>query len=138
MREYFKIIEHCDIGDAFKLQDVIGQLAFNKQGLIPVVTQDAESHNVLMMAWMNKDALEATLLTKRVTYWSRSRKALWIKGETSGHTQALVSMHFDCDGDTVLCKVVQTGAACHTGRSDCFYLKVDPDHKQVLVSQSHH
>lgn len=86
-----------------------------------------------MLAWMNKQALLLTISTKRMTYWSRSRERLWKKGETSGHVQALVSISFDCDGDAILCQVDQTGAACHTGRADCFYLKVDVKKQQVFI-----
>ncbi len=131
---YFEKLEQCSDKTAINLNEIIDQLAFNEQGLIPVITQDAESKDVLMFAWMNKDALEQTLSTKRVTYWSRSRKKLWVKGETSGHIQSLVSMAFDCDGDTILCQVIQSGPACHTGRPDCFYLKVDTDDQKVIVS----
>ncbi len=131
---YFETLEQAPHLSAFSLDKVIEQLAFNEKGLIPVITQDAETKDVLMFAWMNKTALEKTLSTKRVTYWSRSREQLWVKGETSGHTQALVSMAFDCDGDTVLCQVIQSGAACHTGRPNCFYLNVDAERRQVLIS----
>ena len=87
-----------------------------------------------MFAWMNKTSLSQTILTKRMTYWSRSRECLWIKGESSGHTQSLISMSFDCDGDVILCRVEQAGVACHTGRPNCFYLNVDLDKSQVIVA----
>ncbi len=132
--DFFEKLEYLSAGAFFKIAEIIDQLAFNDQGLIPVITQDATSKDILMFAWMNKDALEKTLSTKRVTYWSRSHKQLWVKGETSGHKQSLVSMAFDCDGDAVLCQVDQSGAACHTGRRDCFYLKVDPDQNYVIVT----
>ncbi|SMF39568.1 phosphoribosyl-AMP cyclohydrolase [Alteromonadaceae bacterium Bs31] len=132
--QFFQSIELANCGEAFTLENIIDQLAFNEYGLIPVVTQDAETHQVLMLAYMNKDALNKTLLTKRVTYWSRSRRKLWEKGETSGHSQNLVSMSFDCDGDAILCKVNQSGSACHTGRSSCFYLNVDRNQRQMIVS----
>ena len=138
IRDYFKKLEHASDNTSFKLDEVIDQLAFNDQGLIPVITQDATSKDVLMFAWMNKESLNLTLSTKRMTYWSRSRKQLWAKGETSGHTQALVSMSFDCDGDVILCQVNQSGAACHTGRPDCFYLKVDIERQQVVISGDAH
>lgn len=131
---YFKTLEQSHHGDEFDMHDVMSQLAFNDKGLIPVITQDATTHKVLMMAWMNSDALQKTLSTQRVTYWSRSRKQLWIKGETSGHTQELVSMSFDCDGDAILCLVNQIGAACHTGRPNCFYLNVNNDKQKVIIS----
>jgi phosphoribosyl-AMP cyclohydrolase len=131
---YFQSVEYLSCNETLLLNEVIAQLSFNEQGLIPVITQDAASKAVLMLAWMNKAALEKTLITGRMTYWSRSRNALWVKGETSGHTQALVTMSFDCDGDAILCQVKQKGAACHTGRSDCFYLGVDSKRKQVHIS----
>jgi phosphoribosyl-AMP cyclohydrolase len=94
---------------------------WNSQGLIPAVAQDASSGEVLMLAWMNEESLELTLTEGRAVYWSRSRRALWRKGETSGHIQQLVDIKLDCDGDTLLLKVEQTGAACHTGRYSCFF-----------------
>ncbi|MEM8653916.1 MAG: phosphoribosyl-AMP cyclohydrolase [Pseudomonadota bacterium] len=99
-------------------------LTYNDQGLIPAIAQDAESHEVLMMAWMNAEAVARTLETGRVTYWSRSRQAFWVKGETSGHVQELVSLRVDCDRDCLLMRVRQTGPACHTGRRTCFYTDV--------------
>jgi phosphoribosyl-AMP cyclohydrolase len=99
-------------------------IAFNADGLVPAIAQDAKSGTVLMLAWMNREALEKTLATGAVTYWSRSRKALWTKGETSGHTQKLMEIYVDCDGDALLLKVDQTGPACHTGKAVCFYRKL--------------
>jgi|TARA_B110000879_G_scaffold188977_1_gene252068 phosphoribosyl-AMP cyclohydrolase len=133
---YFQSIENLNGGQVLKLQDIIGELNFTDQGLIPVITQDATSKDVLMLAWMNKQSLESTLSTGRVTYWSRSRGQLWIKGETSGHLQSLVSMRVDCDGDAVLCLVNQVGAACHTGRDNCFYFEVDQLNMSVSVMSS--
>jgi phosphoribosyl-AMP cyclohydrolase len=132
--KYFQKLEQHPDNAPLELSEVTDNLAFNEQGLIPVITQDATSKAVLMFAWMNKEALYQTLSTGRMTYWSRSRKQLWIKGETSGHIQALVSMAFDCDGDAILCQVNQEGAACHTGRTHCFYLKVDIERQQICVS----
>lgn len=94
---------------------------WNDQGLIPVIAQDAASGDVLMLAWMNREALALTLAEGRAVYWSRSRAALWRKGETSGHIQKLVDARLDCDGDTLLLKVEQRGAACHTGSRTCFF-----------------
>ena len=91
------------------------------KGLIAAIAQDAKSKEVLMIAWMNEEALNKTLETKRATYFSRSRNSLWVKGETSGHFQDVVEIGFDCDGDAVLMKVNQTGAACHTGERSCFH-----------------
>jgi phosphoribosyl-AMP cyclohydrolase len=99
-------------------------LAFNDAGLVPAVAQDAETGEVLMLAWMNAEAVRRTLATGRVTYWSRSRRDFWVKGETSGHTQELVEMWVDCDGDALLVKVRQTGPACHTGERSCFFTPV--------------
>jgi len=96
-------------------------LNWNEQGLIPVVTQDADTGEVLMLAWMNAEALDKTLTMGDVVYWSRSRQCLWRKGATSGNTQRLVDARLDCDGDTLLLRVHQKGAACHTGRPNCFF-----------------
>lgn len=96
-------------------------LRYNEDGLIPCIAQDADGGEVLMMAWMNAQAVQATLDTGRVTYWSRSRQAFWIKGETSGHVQELVELRVDCDTDCLLALVRQTGPACHTNRRSCFY-----------------
>ena len=96
-------------------------LTYTADGLIPAIAQDATTGEVLMMAWMNAEAVARTLETGRVTYWSRSRQSFWIKGETSGHVQELVDMRVDCDRDCLLMQVNQTGAACHTNRRSCFY-----------------
>ena len=134
-RAYFLKLERYSELAELELTEVIDQLGFDSRGLIPAITQDANTKVVLMLAWMNKEALAKTITTGNVTYWSRSRNQLWVKGETSGHTQELVSLSFDCDGDAVLCLVNQTGAACHTGRKNCFYLKVDNKaHKVHIVS----
>jgi phosphoribosyl-AMP cyclohydrolase len=93
--------------------------------LIAAIAQDVNSKEVLMLAWMNEAALTLTLQTGRVTYWSRSRKDLWIKGESSGHVQELKSISYDCDGDALLLQVVQTGAACHTGERSCFHRQIE-------------
>lgn len=94
---------------------------FNADGLVTAIAQDAETLQVLMLAWMNAEALKATLETGRATYWSRSRQQLWVKGETSGNIQNVVEVRVDCDQDAVLLKVHQSGGACHTGRTSCFY-----------------
>ena len=96
------------------------------KGLVPCIVQDAENGDVLMMAWMNEESFAMTLETGTMTYWSRSRRSLWIKGETSGHYQKVVSLFADCDYDTLLAKVIQTGAACHTGNRSCFFRTVIP------------
>ena len=136
-RDYFIALEQLENNSSLALPEVIEQLAFNEQGLIPVITQDAETKIMLMFAWMNKEALQKTLATKRMTYWSRSRQELWVKGETSGHVQRVISMSFDCDGDAILCQVEQQGAPCHTGRESCFYLNVEADNQQVVVKEDH-
>lgn len=100
---------------------------FNPDGLIAAIVQDAGTREVLMMAWMNAEALEMTLKTRQATYWSRSREELWIKGATSGHTQTVTEIRIDCDQDALLLKVDQTGGACHTGRKSCFYRIVEPE-----------
>ncbi len=99
-------------------------LKFDAQGLIPCIAQDADSGDVLMLAWMNAQAVAQTLATGRVTYWSRSRAAFWVKGESSGHVQELVELRLDCDRDCLLARVRQTGPACHTNRRSCFYTAV--------------
>ena len=96
-------------------------LAFDRNGLVPAIAQQHDSGEVLMMAWMNRAAIAETLATGRVCYWSRSRGQLWRKGETSGQVQRLIAFSVDCDGDTLLLKVDQTGVACHTGRRSCFF-----------------
>ncbi len=133
LNHFYQSLESITEADTISLHDCIEKLTFNDQGLIPVVTQCHESKDVLMHAWMNQEAIEKTLKTGRMTYWSRSRNAFWVKGETSGHIQELVAMYFDCDGDTILCQVKQTGPACHTGRPNCFYLQVDSDNNTVQL-----
>ncbi len=100
--------------------DVWGRLRPNEQGLVPVIVQEASSRSVLMLAWMDDEALRRTVTSRRATYWSRSRRAYWVKGETSGNTQAVREVRSDCDGDTLLLLVDQQGPACHTGASTCF------------------
>lgn len=99
-------------------------LTFNEAGLIPAIAQDAQSGEVLMMAWMNLESIKKTLESGDVTYWSRSRQEFWVKGATSGNTQRLVEFKFDCDRDCLLVEVTQAGPACHTGRRSCFYTAV--------------
>lgn len=100
---------------------------FDEHGLVAAIAQDADTGEVLMLAWMNAEALKQTLQTGRAVYWSRSRSQLWRKGDTSGHEQHVVEARVDCDQDAVLLKVRQTGAACHTGRRSCFYRIADSD-----------
>jgi phosphoribosyl-AMP cyclohydrolase len=108
-------------------------LKFNEAGLIPAIAQDATTGEVLMMAWMNAQAVTQTLETGRVTSWSRSRQSFWIKGDTSGHVQELVELRIDCDRDCLLVKVHQTGAACHTGRRSCFYTLVEDGVERITL-----
>jgi phosphoribosyl-AMP cyclohydrolase len=110
--------------DTLSREDFLSEVTFNSEGLVPAVAQSAATGEVLMVAWMNAESLELTLSTGHVTYWSRSRKELWRKGETSGHTQRLVEAWVDCDGDTLLLKVDQIGPACHTGAPTCFFRKL--------------
>ena len=100
---------------------VLERIQFNPDGLVPAIAQQFDTGEVLMMAWMNRDAIRETLATGHVCYWSRSRKSLWRKGETSGHVQTLKDFRWDCDSDTVLLLVDQTGPACHTGQRSCFF-----------------
>ncbi|MEM9576789.1 MAG: phosphoribosyl-AMP cyclohydrolase [Pseudomonadota bacterium] len=109
-------------------------LTYNEAGLLPVIAQDAETSEVLMLAWMNAESIKRTLATGRVTYWSRSRQSFWVKGETSGHVQELVDLRVDCDRDCLLVLVRQTGPACHTGRRSCFYTAVR-DGREVELMQ---
>ena len=107
-------------------------LRYDANGLIPAIAQCADSGEVLMMAWMNAQAVVKTLETGRVTYWSRSRQAFWIKGETSGHTQELVDFRIDCDRDCLLVMVRQVGPACHTKRRSCFYTALRDGSEKIL------
>lgn len=133
----FRQLESFAAGDAVAVSQVLAELPWNADGLLPAIAQQFDSGEVLMLAWMNRDALAETLRTGRVCYWSRSRQALWRKGESSGQVQMLRELRFDCDGDTILLKVDQTGPACHTGRRDCFYNLVQGDRvvvdKPVLI-----
>jgi phosphoribosyl-AMP cyclohydrolase len=106
---------------------VLEAIAFNAEGLVPAIAQQHDTGAVLMMAWMNREAVAETMATGRVCYFSRSRRRLWRKGETSGQVQHLVELRVDCDGDTLLLLVDQTGVACHTGRLSCFYRAAKPE-----------
>ena len=119
-----KSLEGSPKGTKVALTAFLDNVRFNESGLIAAIAQDSTSQQVLMLAWMDRRAIEETLRDGTVTYYSRSRQAYWKKGETSGHTQRLVNMSFDCDGDAVLLYVEQTGKACHTFRENCFYLEV--------------
>lgn len=104
------------------MTDFLDQITWNEDGLLPAVAQDAESGRILMVAWMNREALELTATEGRAVYWSRSRRKLWRKGEESGHIQRVREIRLDCDGDVIVLQVEQLGGiACHTGRTSCFY-----------------
>ena len=115
------------------LTETLDSLKYNADVLIPAIAQQFDTHEVLMMAWMNRASIEETLETGRVCYWSRSRNRFWRKGESSGQMQVLKELRIDCDADTILLLVDQTGPACHTGRRSCFYNKVEGD--QVIVDR---
>lgn len=115
------------------LSATLDQLKYTPDGLIPAIAQQYDTSEVLMLAWMNRASIEETLQTGRVCYWSRSRNNFWRKGESSGQIQVLKEMRFDCDGDTLLLLVDQTGPACHTGRRSCFYNKVEGD--KVIIDR---
>jgi len=108
-------------------ESLVAQLRFDAAGLVPAIAQDERSGEILMLAWMNREALRETLATGRVCYWSRSRQALWRKGERSGHRQFLRELRLDCDGDCLLLQVTQEGPACHTQRRSCFYRELSED-----------
>jgi phosphoribosyl-AMP cyclohydrolase len=111
------------------------QLKFDANGLIPAIIQDQKTGRVLMMAWMNRASIEKTVATGKTHFWSRSRQKFWMKGETSGHTQAVKDIAFDCDGDTLLIQVEQTGAACHEGYRSCFFRSVGDGGEGVKVTE---
>ncbi len=121
----FHQLESAATGTAVPLNDALAALKFDDKGLVAAIAQDATSRQVLMVAWMDAEALKRTLADGYLWYYSRSRQTYWKKGETSGHLQKLVELRFDCDGDAVLALVEQTGVACHTMRPSCFYLRVD-------------
>ncbi|PPD29055.1 MAG: phosphoribosyl-AMP cyclohydrolase [Methylomonas sp.] len=127
----FRRAETLTLGDSLPWDAVLAALPFNADGLLPAIAQQADSGEVLMLAWMNREAILETLSSGRVCYWSRSRQTLWRKGETSGHQQTLKELHIDCDGDTLLLLVDQQGPACHTRRASCFYHAVSGE--QVVV-----
>lgn len=131
MSEVFKRLERVPTGTRESLDTILDNVGWNDAGLIPAIAQQHDSGDVLMMAWMNRESLQETLATGRVCYWSRSRGKLWRKGESSGQMQMLKAAHLDCDGDTLLLSVDQTGPACHTGRRSCFYVALDDDGAQI-------
>ena len=118
---------------ASPITEALAAIAFDGQGLVPAIAQQHDTGEVLMMAWMNREAVEETLRSGRVCYWSRSRRAPWRKGETSGQVQALIELRIDCDGDALLVLVDQTGVACHTGRRSCFFNAVHDGRVEVIA-----
>ncbi|PWU18774.1 MAG: phosphoribosyl-AMP cyclohydrolase [Verrucomicrobia bacterium] len=112
------------------------QLKFDASGLIPAIIQDKQSGRVLMMAWMNRASLEKTVETGKTHFWSRSRQKFWMKGESSGHTQLVKDIAFDCDGDTLLIQVEQHGAACHEGYHSCFFRSIQDGGETVTTTET--
>lgn len=133
----FKPLETSLAGTSVPTNAVLSALPFNDDGLIAAVAQQFDSGEVLMLAWMNRAALEETLATGQACYWSRSRQSLWRKGETSGCIQVVKEVRLDCDGDALLLLVDQTDAACHTGRRSCFYHRLDNERLLVLSNPPH-
>jgi len=111
---------------------ILDQLKFDDKGLIPVILQDEGNGEILMFAFMNRESLQKTLETKLATYWSRSRQKLWVKGESSGHTQEVRDVYFDCDADALLMKIKQNVAACHTGFRSCFFNKIEGEEVKTV------
>jgi phosphoribosyl-AMP cyclohydrolase len=126
-----KALESAAPGTRLATAELLDRLRWNSDGLVAAIAQDYDSKAVLMLAWMNREALEETLRTGRVCYYSRSRQALWRKGEQSGNPQSLREARIDCDGDAVLLLVEQSGPACHTGREHCFYLRLGPEQSEL-------
>ena len=127
-----KNLESAALGTVAPWTEFSALLKWNKDGLMPAIAQQYDTGQVLMLAWMNLDALEETLETGRVCYWSRSRSRFWRKGEESGQVQILKEVRLDCDGDTLLLLVDQTGPACHTGRENCFFYKLSPETVEII------
>ncbi len=131
----FKELESAQVGATESLATALDHLAYDDDGLVPAIAQQFDSGEVLTLAWMNRPAIEETLATGRVCYWSRSRQTLWRKGESSGHVQRLKELRIDCDGDALLLLLDQTGPACHTGRTSCFYVQVEGNRVKVISEQ---
>ena len=123
-------------GSQFELMSLYDNLKFDSTGLIPAIIQDAKTGRVLMMAWMNRASLEKTIESGKTHFWSRSRQKFWMKGESSGHTQAVKDIAFDCDGDVLLIQVEQTGAACHEGYRSCFFRSLTGKGSDISVTEA--
>ena len=132
--DIWRQLEEAERGERRPLEAVVTAMPWNSDGLVTAVAQQHDTGEVLMLAWMNREALRETLDTWRVCYWSRSRQALWRKGESSGHRQRLIEARLDCDGDAVLLLVDQQGPACHTGRPNCFYNAIRDDAVEVITA----
>lgn len=129
----FKTLEKQPLHTEVPLDELLAKVKWNDAGLIPAIAQQAETGEVLMLAWMNEQALRETLDTLQVCYWSRSRQAYWRKGESSGHRQRLQEAFLDCDGDAILLKVEQSGPACHTNRPGCFYIALSEHTGRIIT-----
>ena len=125
------------MGGLGQLPFYIDSLKFNEQGLIPAIVQDVDTGSVLMLAYMNREAVEKTLESRETWFWSRSRQKFWHKGETSGNTQKVKEIYYDCDRDTLLVKVTQQGAACHEGYFSCFHYRIDSDGQVATVGEKY-
>jgi len=132
---FFRNLEKEQAGYTHALDKVIAELNYDENGLIPAIAQQFDTGEVLMQAWMNAESISRTLASGSVCYWSRSRNKFWTKGRESGHTQELKELRVDCDGDSLLVLVDQSGPACHTNRGSCFYIKVEND-KVVITPQT--
>ena len=130
-KKIWRQLENAAANAVFPAAEIINALRFDPQGLLPVIAQCADSNRVLMLAWMNREALTQTLASGMMTYYSRSRQCLWKKGETSGCYQRLCELQVDCDGDSLLATVKQSGGACHTGKPTCFYLTLNAEQATV-------
>ena len=128
----FLDMEQGNLDQSYDLATVINAIPWNENGLITAIAQDIQSKEVLMLAWVNYEALMESLTTGQICYWSRSRNSLWRKGESSGHQQKLIEARLDCDGDAILFLVEQLGAACHTYRPSCFYLGINATKVRIL------
>ncbi|QJQ96639.1 MULTISPECIES: phosphoribosyl-AMP cyclohydrolase [Halomonadaceae] len=132
MSQLFKALESAATQTRYPAEQIIEAIKWSGDGLLPTIAQQHDSGEVLMMAWMNRESLLETLRTGRVCYWSRSRGKLWRKGESSGQEQHLKGARIDCDGDTLLLLVDQTGPACHSGRRSCFYVALEGEEARVI------